>query len=170
MSDMDWPDVLPEPGSMIVSAGFSALSLDGSGAVLLSGDTEAAMAQLAPGAPMLGLLDEQPEFASFALRIAPDRALLCSDLPLDIAPGTLAAGFSVRAAGDHYSVFRLEGARARLILAALVGETQASSFAVAHIGDSACLVSSTPAGFEIRVPRADAPAIWGLVSHLADAL
>ena len=65
---------------------LTARALTGHGATLLSGDLVAAIATLAPGAPLLGLHAMVPESAH-ALRIGRDRALLVTQAPLAAADG-----------------------------------------------------------------------------------
>lgn len=167
MSDIDWSDAVPAPGSLILSAGVRASALDGEGALLISGDLDVAIAEIAKGAPVLGLLETGPETGPFALRIARDRALLCSDLPLQVRAGWQDAGFAVSAADDLYFAIRLEGEKSGLVLAGLLGDVVASRSALTLTGESACLLSRRGDGIDIRVPRAEASALWSRISVLA---
>lgn len=167
MADMDWSEALPEPGSVILSSGFSARVCAPTQAMLVSGDLEVALPAVAKGAPLLGLLETCPDTGPFALRIARDRALVCSDAPLAVAVGWHDAGFAVSRADDLYLTVRLEGDRCDLVLAALLGTMGPSVSAMTLAGESACLLCRAGATVEIRVPRSEAAALWRRMAVLA---
>lgn len=167
MTDMDWSETLPEPGSVILSNGFSARVCEPSEAVLLSGNLDVALPAVAKGAPLLGLLETCPESGPFALRIARDRALVCSDAPLPVAAGWHEAGFAVSRADDLYLTVRIEGDRCDLVLAALLGTMGPSASAMTLAGESACLLCRAGGAVDIRVPRAEAAALWRRIAALA---
>lgn len=167
MTDMDWSETLPEPGSVILSKEFSAQVCAPTEAVLVSGDLELALPAVAKGAPLLGLLETCPDTGPFALRIARDRALVCSDNPLSVAVGWHEAGFVVSRVDDFYLNVRLEGDRSDLVLAGLLGTMGPSASAMTLAGESACLLCRAGDAVDIRVPRAEAAALWRRIAALA---
>ena len=86
MREMNWPPARRAEGTLILGPRLQARALAGWGSTLISGDVEAAVTALAPGAPILGLFALVPEGAH-ALRIARDRALLVNPQPLGAADG-----------------------------------------------------------------------------------
>ena len=75
MRETRWPAARGRAGLLIDRPRLQARALDGLGQTLISGDLEAAVAALAPGAPTLGLYALAPEGAH-ALRIGRMSALL----------------------------------------------------------------------------------------------
>ena len=75
MREMEWPPARGDAGLLIDRQRLNARRLGGLGQTLISGDLEAALADLALGAPMLGLYALAPESAH-ALRIGRMSALL----------------------------------------------------------------------------------------------
>ena len=72
MREMEWPPARGGAGLLIDRQRLNARRLGGLGQTLISGDLEPAIADLAPGAPMLGLYALAPESAH-ALRIGRDK-------------------------------------------------------------------------------------------------
>ena len=75
MRETDWTAARRAEGARVARPGFSARARTGHGQTLISGDLDAALAALAPGAPFVGLHGLAPD-GPHALRIAPDKALL----------------------------------------------------------------------------------------------
>ena len=89
--------------------GFAVAARTGLGQTLISGDLEAALEALAPGAPLLGLYGLAPDSAH-ALRIARDQALLVTPAPLGVAEGWR-DGWCATAVDDGWACVDVEGAR-----------------------------------------------------------
>ena len=81
---------------------------------LISGDLEAAIGALAPGAPLLGLYALAPQGAH-ALRIARDRALLVTPAPLGTADGWR-DGWCATDVNDGWAAVDISGPDAPLAL------------------------------------------------------
>ena len=86
MRERNWSAARFPEGTLIDRPRLRARAVEGFGQTLISGDLDAALGALAPGAPMLGLYALAPE-GSHALRIARDRALLVTPAPLGVADG-----------------------------------------------------------------------------------
>jgi sarcosine oxidase, subunit gamma len=84
--EMEWPPARGQAELLIERQRLTARRLGGVGQVLISGDLGAAVAALAPGAPMLGLYALAPEEAH-GLRIGRTSALLVTPAPLTISDG-----------------------------------------------------------------------------------
>ncbi len=86
MREMEWPTARGGAGLLTDGRRLTARRLDGLGQTLISGDLVAAVAGLAPGAPMLGLYALAPAGAH-ALRIGRTSALLVTPAPLGVVDG-----------------------------------------------------------------------------------
>ena len=86
MREMNWQSARRTDGMLIERPRLQARALSGRGSAMISGDIDAAIAAIAPGAPILGLYALAPESAH-ALGIARDRALLFTSAPLGAADG-----------------------------------------------------------------------------------
>jgi hypothetical protein len=86
MRETNWAPARRGDGELIERPRLTVRARPGLGQTLISGDLAAALAALAPGAPILGLHALAPEGAH-ALRIARDRALLITPAPLAAADG-----------------------------------------------------------------------------------
>src|ERR1700675_1465561 len=86
MREMDWPPARGGAGLLIDRPRLAGRRLHAPGQTLISGNLEAAIAALAPGAPMLGLYALPPSSAH-ALLIARTSALLITPAPPDAADG-----------------------------------------------------------------------------------
>src|SRR5260370_17299775 len=106
MREMRWPPARGGAGLLVDKPRLHARAVSGLGQTLISGDLEAAIAALAPGAPMLGLYAFAPDGAH-ALRIARDSALL-------LTPSTLGADQGWR---EGWCATRLDAARTPLHIA-----------------------------------------------------
>src|SRR5680860_1158911 len=115
MREMDWPDLPPLSGEIIARETLHVTAAAMGGALLISGNLDAAMTALAPGAPMLGQGGDI-DSGIWAARIARDRALLVGSAPWDTAPGWHAGGYAVTQADDLWQAFLVTGdATARVI-------------------------------------------------------
>jgi hypothetical protein len=88
--------------------GWSARRIEGLGQTLVSGHLSAALAELAPGIPLIGLW-AMAERDECAVRIARDRCLLVQSAPLKGTPVRHGAGFVATRADDVFAVFEVEG-------------------------------------------------------------
>lgn len=163
-----WTTPSPAPGSILQGKGVSVACLPATGAALISGDLDAAIGALAPGAPLLGLLASRPQIP-FALRIARDRALLITPEPLDMAPGWQ-DGFAVSPADDLYLVLSITGDGARDLQDACLSAPAGSPSAAGVFGGHACLVLDNGQGPDVWVPASESAALWLRLSRLVAAL
>ncbi len=155
MRERDWrPARFPE-GSLIPKPRLAMRVLDGLGATLISGDLDAAIAALAPGAPLLGLYASAPEGAH-ALRIARDRALLVTPAPLSAPEGwrpTGESGWCATPVDDGWAAIAIEGEDAPLVLmqATSADLVAGSPSAAVRVFGTTCLLAQMPAGFRLQV-------------------
>ncbi|MBV6638713.1 MAG: hypothetical protein KI788_22730 [Mameliella sp.] len=163
-----WTTASPTPGSILQGQSMSVTCLPSTGAALISGNLDAAIAALAPGAALLGLLDARPH-TPFALRIARDRALLITAEPLDLVPGWH-DGFAVSPADDLYLVLAITGEGARGLQDACLSAPAGSPSAATPFGGHACLVLDNGQGPDVWVPAPEAAALWLRLSRLVAAL
>jgi hypothetical protein len=167
MDEREWTNATPEPGDRIEAEGVTVTCEAPGGAALVSGDLQAALAELAPGAPLLGLGADEPD-APAALQLARDRALVISAAPLELSAGWH-AGYAVSPADDLHVLVRLEGARAE--------EVCRSGIAAPLDGGSPCaavLFAGRPViatrhadAIRLRVERPDAAWLWSLLGRLS---
>jgi heterotetrameric sarcosine oxidase gamma subunit len=114
--EMDWPAPVATPGATLDRPTFTARILPPAGATLIGGDLAAALAELAPGAPLVGLGGETGDGAH-ALRIARDRALLVAAAPLAAPDGWRADGWAASAADDGWMAVEIAGPGAADVIA-----------------------------------------------------
>lgn len=166
MREMDWPPARRSEGALIDKPRLKAWTLTGRGHTLISGDLEAAMAALAPGAPLIGLYAPAPEGAH-ALRIGRDRALLFTPSALEAENGWR-DGWCATAVDDGWAAVEVEGPDAPLALmqgtsADLAGGSPSAAVLFAGFR---CLVARTEAGFQLHV---EAPWLETLLTWLDGA-
>ena len=167
MVERDWTTRAPDPGAALTADGITIICHGQDGATMVSGDLRAAIAALAPGAPMLGLgelLPPQP----FALRIARDRALICTDSPLMVSgwQGTFAASY----ADDLYLEIRITGPRAPEVVAACLTAPEGSPSTATYFAGIGALVAGLPDGVSLRVQTPDAATLWAHLAKLITVL
>jgi len=151
MREMRWPPARSGAGLLVDRPRLQAQRLGGLGQTLISGDLEAAVAALAPGAPMLGLYAPAPEGAH-ALRIGRLSALLVSPAPLVVADGWR-EGWCATSVDDGWAAIDVSGADAPLALAeGTLADLDAGSrsAAVLFFGLRG-LLARTPSGFRVHV-------------------
>ncbi|MCU4655241.1 hypothetical protein N8I71_20555 [Roseibacterium sp. SDUM158016] len=170
MDKRDWTGMTPAPGDRIEAEGLCITCLAPEGATLVSGDLDAAIAHLAPGRPMLGLLGPLPEQGGFALRIARDRALLCTASPLGVEGWR--EGFAASAADDLYLALSVAGPRAGVLRSACLSAEAGSPSAAALCVGTVALVAGEAdgAGWRLWVPGPEAAAVWHRLGRLAVSL
>jgi hypothetical protein len=151
MREMRWPPARGGAGVLVDRPRLQARAASGLGQTLISGDLEAALVQLAPGAPMLDLYAPAPEGAH-ALRIGRSSALLVSPAPLVVTDGWR-EGWCATSVDDGWAAIDVSGADAALALAEGTSADLAAgspSAAVMFFGLRG-LLARTPSGFRIHV-------------------
>jgi len=153
MRETNWAPARRPEGTLVVRPDFTAWARAAIGQTLISGDLDAALAALAPGAPRLGLYQLAPEGAH-ALRIARDRALLVTPAPLGAADGWR-DGFCMTAVDDGWVAVEVEGERAaQVLLQGTSADLTASSPSAALLfAGRRCLLARTAAGFRLHLER-----------------
>jgi sarcosine oxidase gamma subunit len=170
MRERNWSAARSPEGLLIDRPRLAARAVAGRGQTLISGDLDAALGALAPGAPLLGLYARTPEGAH-ALRIARDRALLISPAPLDVGDGWQGDGefgWCATAVDDGWAVVDVEGPDAPLVLmqgTAADLSANSPSAALRFMGLT-CLLARTQSGFRLHVER---PWLEALLSWLDEA-
>lgn len=157
MIEREWTSQSPEPGATLEADGIVVRCGQQDGATLISGDFAAALSEFAPDAPVLGLLEPQPE-PPFALRAARDRILLCTEKSLEIDGWK--NSYAASAADDLYLVITVTGNRASEVQASCMTAAKGSPSATTFFAGFGAFVSGLPDGFVLRVQRPDAAAVW----------
>jgi hypothetical protein len=145
---------------------LQARALDGLGQTLISGDVDAAVAALAPGAPILGLHALVPQGAH-ALRIGRASALLVTPAPIGAADGWR-DGWCATSVDDGWAAVEVSGADAPLALMQATSADLAAgspSAAVIVFGLRA-LLARIDGGFRVHV---EAPWLETLLAWLDGA-
>ncbi len=168
MRERDWTNAAPAAGDAIEAGSLVIRCLDAGAAAVVSGDLDAALAALAPGAPTIGLLGELPVTGAFALRMARDRMLLCTPLPLGAAPGWH-DGFALSRADDLYRVVEIAGDADGMLLAACMSAGAGSASAMTLFGAKPCLVARAGGNVRVWAPRPDMAELWARLGLLAAA-
>ena len=166
MREMNWPPARRTDRMLIERPRLQARTPSGGGSTLISGDIDAAIGALAPGAPILGLYALAPEGAH-ALRIARDRALLVTPAPLGAADGWR-EGWCATSVDDGWAAVDVFGPDAPLALAQGTSADLAAnspSAAVLFAG-LRCLLARTEAGFRLHV---EAPWLEALLTWMDGA-
>ncbi|RJE82078.1 hypothetical protein [Paracoccus onubensis] len=158
MRERDWTNAAPEACDLIEAQGVTVRCLAPGGATLISGDLDAAVAVLAPGAPMIGLLEQIPD-GPFALRIARDRALLCTQEPLDVSPGWHEI-FALSPADDLYVPFEIAGEEAEALRNSCMSAQAGSLSAMTLFGGKECLVTRARTAIRVWIPRSETAELW----------
>ena len=151
MREMGWAPARRGEGTLIDRPRLKARALTGRGHALISGDLEAAIEALAPGAPMLGL-HAPAQAGAHALRFARDRALLVTPTPLGAADGWR-DGWCMTSVDDGWAAIDVEGPDAPSALAQGASADLAanSASAVVLFAGFRCLLLRTEAGFRLHV-------------------
>ena len=114
MRETRWPPARGRAGLLIDRPGVRARALEGLGQTLVSGDLNAAVGALAPGAPILGLHALASEGAH-ALRTGRSSALLVTPAPIGAADGWR-DGWCATSVDDGWAAVEVSGADAPLAL------------------------------------------------------
>jgi hypothetical protein len=151
MREMQWPPARSGSELLIDRQRLTVRRLIGLGQTLISGDLDAAIAGLAPGAPMLGLHAFAPRGAH-ALRIGRTSALLVAPTPLSAVEGWR-DGWCATSVDDGWAAVEISAADARHALVQATSADLASdspSAGVLVFGLRGLLVRS-PTGFRVHV-------------------
>jgi len=160
MREMEWPPARGGAGLLIDRQRLNARRL---GQTLISGDLEPAIAEIAPGAPMLGLYALAPESAH-ALRIARTSALLVTPAPLSILEGWR-DGWCATSVDDAWAAVEISGAGAAeaLMQATSADLASGSPSAAVLVFGLRGLIVRTRLGFRVHI---EAPWLETLLTWL----
>jgi hypothetical protein len=150
MREMEWPPA--RGGELLIDRQrLTARRLDGLGQTLISGDLDAAVASLAPAAPMLGLCALAPEGAH-ALRIGRASALLITPAPLSVVAGWR-DGWCATSVDDGWAAVAVSGADAAhaLMQATSADLASGSPSAAVLVFGLRGLLTRTPSGFRVHI-------------------
>lgn len=152
MDERDWTDrPLAEGGPALTGDGIVIRRTAPGAMALISGDLDAALAALAPGAAMVGI-GGASDMRPVALRIARDRALLLTDTATSVA-GWCDPGYAVSPADGLYACLAITGPGARDLIAegTSVDPGGASPSAAVLFAGCPCLLSGTEGGWRLWV-------------------
>ena len=151
MREMEWPPARGAAGLLIDRPRLNARRLGGLGQTLISGDLDAAIAKIAPGAPMLGLFGFAPESAH-ALRIGGASALLITPAPLAVVDGWR-DGWCATSVDDGWAAVEISGTdeQQALMQATSADLASGSHSAAAMIFGLRGLLARTSAGFRVHI-------------------
>ena len=151
MREMEWPPARGGAEPLIDRQRLIARRLGGLGQTLISGDLVAAVAGLAPGAPMLGLYALAPEGAH-ALRIGRMSALLITPAPLAVMDGWR-DGWCATNVDEGWAAVDVLGADApRALMQATAADlASGSSSAAVFVFGVRGLLARTPSGFRVHI-------------------
>ena len=162
MREMHWAPARSGAEPLIDRPRLAARWLGGLGQTLISGDVDAALAALAPGAPTLGLYAPAPDSAH-ALRIGRNSALLVTPAPLAARDGWR-DGWCATSVDDGWAAVEVSGADAAqaLMQATSADLASGSPSAAALVFGLRALLARRPAGFRIHVeaPRLETLIAW----------
>ena len=166
MREMEWPPARGGAALLVDGPRLTARRLDGLGQTLISGDLNAAVLRLAPGAPMLGLYALAPAGAH-ALRIGRTNALLITPAPLSVVDGWRDS-WCATCVDDGWAAVEVSGVDARqaLMQATSADLASASPSAAVMIFGLRGLLARTPSGFRVHV---EAPWLETLLAWLDGA-
>ncbi len=170
MDDSVWTDRPLAPGASIDVAGVRVTRAAEGVQYLISGDLDAAVAALSPGAARPGF-GEVAGKGDIAIRIARDRALLVTAAPVARDAGWQAEGFALSPAGGLYVALALQGDGAAGLLAQMLASAPpwgSPSAMVPVLGRSA-LVTGRPDGLTLWVERGHLTFITGFIAQAGDA-
>jgi hypothetical protein len=151
MREMEWPPARGGGELLIDRRRLTAWRLGELGQTLISGDLEAAVAAIAPGAPMLGLYALAPEGAH-GLRIGRASALLITPAPLSVVAGWR-DGWCATSVDDGWAAVAVSGADAAhaLMQATSADLASGSPSAAVLVFGLRGLLTRTPSGFRVHI-------------------
>jgi hypothetical protein len=163
MREMQWSPPREGAELLVDRPRLTTRRFGGIGQTLIAGEIDAAVAALAPGAPMLGLYELVPEGAH-ALRIGRSSALLVTPAAISAVDGWR-DGWCATSVDDGWAAVEVSGADAAQALMQATSADLASgspSAAVIVFGLRG-LLARTPAGFRVHV---EAPWLETLLAWL----
>jgi sarcosine oxidase, subunit gamma len=151
MREMQWAPARGAAGLLIDRQRLTARRLGDLGQTLISGDLDAAIAELAPGAPTLGLYAIAAE-GTHALRIGRASALLVTPAPL-VAVDGWRDGWCATSVDDAWAAVEVSGedASKALMQATSADLASGSPSAGAMIFGMRGLLARMPSGFRVHV-------------------
>ena len=163
MREMEWPPARGGAELLIDRQRLTARSLGGLGQTLISGNLDAAITEIAPGAPMLGLFGFAPESAH-ALRIGRASALLVTPTPISVAEGWR-EGWCATSVDEGWAAVEISGADATqaLMQATSADTASGSPSAAVLVFGLRGLLARMPSGFRVHV---ESPWLETLLSWL----
>jgi hypothetical protein len=161
---MEWPPARGGRELLIDRQRLTVRRLGGLGQTLISGDLDAAVAALAPGAPMLGLY-ALPPAGAHALRVGRTSALLVTPAPLAVVDGWRDA-WCATSVDDGWAAVEISGRDAPHALMQAISADLASSSpsAAVLVFGLRGLLARTSSGFRVHV---QAPWLETLLAWLA---
>ena len=164
MRETSWPPAQGGAGILIDRPGLNVRALDGLGLTLLSGDLKAAVAALAPGAPILGLYALAPAGAH-ALRIGRASALLVTPAPIAATDGWR-DGWCATSVDDAWAAVEVSDAAQALMQATSADLAGGSPSAAVLFFGLRGLLARIESGFRVHV---EAPWLETLLAWLDGA-
>ena len=162
MREMQWTPARGGADLLIDRPRLAARRLGGLGQTLISGDLDAAIGSLAPGAPTLGLYAPAPDSAH-ALRIGRNSALLVTPAPLAARDGWR-DGWCATSVDDGWAAVEVSGedSAQALMQATSADLGSGSPSAAVLVFGLRALLARTPAGFRVHVeaPRLETLLAW----------
>jgi hypothetical protein len=154
MCEMEWPPARGGGEPLVDRPRLTARRLGGFGQTLISGDLDAAVAALAPDAPMLGLYALLPGGAH-TLRIGRTSALLITPALLATTDGWR-DGWCATSVDDGWAAVEVSGADAAqaLMRATSADLASLSPSAAALVFGLPALLARTPSGFRVHIESA----------------
>jgi hypothetical protein len=151
MREMEWPPARGGAELLIERQRLTVRRLGGLGQTLISGDLDAAIAEVAPGAPLLGLYARAPSGAH-ALRIGRMSALLITPAPLAPHDGWR-DGWCATSVDDGWAAVEISGADAAqgLMQATSADLASGAPSATALVFGLRGVLARTPSGFRVHV-------------------
>jgi hypothetical protein len=151
MREMEWPPARGGAELLIDRHRLTARRLGGLGQTLISGNLDAAIAEIAPGAPMLGLYALAPSNAH-ALRIGRTSALLITPAPIGAADGWR-DGWCATSVDDGWAAVEVSGedAAQALMQATSADLGSGSPSAAVFVFGLRGLLARTPSGFRVHI-------------------
>lgn len=169
MDDRIWTDRPLDPGASIDAAGARITRMQTGAQYLISGDLDAAVDALAPGAARLGFA-QVADTDDIAIRIARDRALLVTATPVARNGGWQAEGFALSPAGGLYAALALQGEGAEGLVAQMLSAPtpHGSPSAMVHVLGLRVLVTGRTDGLTLWVERGHLAFVTEFLRQAAD--
>ena len=148
-----WSPVPDWNAAGLARESWRARRIAGLGQTLISGELDAAVAALAPGAAEAGLW-QLTDTDRVLVRIARDRALLVTGKPLRVEPGWHADGYVAAPCDDGYAVFEISGeGLGKVVAQASSADTEAGSrsASIMFAGVPALLYRTAPSTARVHV-------------------